>query len=1255
MFSKDGLLITSAVPVDRNKNGDIGRRSGQAPLNGLPLHPGAIPKTNTARGHDQSNLVDGGRQWSPSCENFTGPVNVQRGLYDQPLLSRSSHSKKEKNNNFQRQLCQDFGAHDYSARVDSETIGMASASVLLEGKKWLNKEGLEDMRSNKEGTVKPLDDYRRQSSDKYLKQPIAFGQCEPDINNKERPLQDVCSGRQNIVASHVKNKAQTFPRFISSEISNYVEIPAVGSSEQYKGNPELESLKQSDPTARPKSGRPLKPPSYEFHQQSRGIVESNPPQDGQQKPKTIFYVTRVEESSLEPPLYIPPPSYKSPSEQSNNQPAPDSNEQSFEVIQNVEESTCSSSESSIDQLQMEDEEKSLHSNAQVGFLEKHLSSVQYIPFNDPRIRHIKVIHPGDFQVEDQAEGANNTSIVNKNHVDQEFKNSALDQNSCALSTQRGFYDTGNGINFEYPKARQSSQSSGAILISPEICTKVKTFPFQGKNHLNKKTNETMFCLVSVPSQSEPNIPVSGRVQGASGEDKSESNRDLKEQSFLSMSSTDLELQALTGNMINKDVSEKQDFQRAEFKQMHNLSSKKSPKHKELGCFGSWTSNEYKDPETQTSFKEQPKARPFHGSQLPLYGSYLKKTSTLTNGHFLKYGPSTTESAPSSLPADNRNNRPIPPPRKAPLSKPNGHVLLKHGPSTTKSAPSSLPADNRNNRPIPPPRKAPLNKPTKPECPKTLVNPKTGQNEVGTSSTGLPRQKNEPSFAPKEERKSPCSIKEAFGQFLLKPVGRRPWDAISELESFNQEIQKQEDRDDGGKENEGKYEREEEEEKKMKKAEEKASKTDEASQDHRCSIQTKKAKVASPLFKKGTNKSKHESENISKPTVSRAVLSELRNVRSEPRELDKTVKKTKGNINQRHDNTRKIIKLAIRLPPVKPNISGCSDSAKSKLFNTLNTREANAENHNNKDLDKLKMAAGKYIPTLETASVAPLSFKKRNQGHSDPNLRSVDLDGNGGTSISSTKKIPSNESLHTRASRILGIEVAVESLTTDNKTLPPKNSDKMAQSNQLPSKNIPRAEMTTGIASSKGKPKSTFIGESVLGSVKDQHSGGKKLTQCSQQHPDLSKHQAGHAQSLRAAVPPLDERKSLPSNVEKKNRRNSKITVIRQGQVASAANRAALDRMARMKEVHSVSRMRLLSTKNEKSGEDREEEKEPGGKRNDSAVGHTETPRRLSQGSCVSKHVISLNEKEHLGNRTTKKHERDLPSSEVYDPSQVERV
>uniref|UniRef100_A0A670YEH1 Junctional cadherin 5 associated n=1 Tax=Pseudonaja textilis TaxID=8673 RepID=A0A670YEH1_PSETE len=1217
MFSVDDLLIShgykqtqnptnsSEDPVDRDQHEDTGRQPGQAPRNGLPIHPG---------GHN-SSMESREKKTFTKISSLVLPFICR--LYDQSQLSRSSYPKKENDPVVWTRQGQDFIAHDYSDRVDCETRGKATASALFKGEnqgQW-EVEELDNMRSNKQEMMKPPGNHRRQSlKTETWKQPTTFGQHEPYIDNKESLHQYMYLERQNTVASHVKNKPQSFPGFISPENSNSAEIPALASSKQHKVKPELENLKYCEPAT--KYGRPLKPPSYEFHQQSRGIVETNPPHEEQERRKTKIDKPG-QDSTLEPPEYNPPPSYKSPGQQSKNQHVPegvsDDAECFVKEMQVLEQSICTGTESSVNQLQMEEKEQILcDSKMQVKSQERHQSSVQYIPFDDPRIRHFKVMHPADHQMEDQAEDANKSSIFCKNSMAQEFNNSHVhvpdstniavkhspvsdssrwlvksnaDQDSCALFTQKGSYDTSNNMNTEFSKVKLYDQRPGATEVSSEILTKVKAFEpgteIQGKNHLKKKTNETMFCLVFVPLQPEQHMPVS------SSENKLCCNRHVKDQSFLSTSSSDSELQALAGNMLNKNVSEIED-----------LSSKQPPKPPKLEYSGSWPCSRYKDQQTQTNFREElPIQQPLHGSQ-------LRKSNTLTNGHFLKYGSSTTESAPSSLPIGNCKGKPNSPPKKVQLKKPSN-----------------------------------------PECPRSVTNPKMGQNELRTTSTGPPGGKNEPSFAHKEERKSPCSVKEAFGQFLLKPVSRRPWDAISELESFNKEIQKQEERSEDAGETEQKHEREE---KNMKKPVGKACRADDGSQEYGCGAQTEIKSVPS-MFKKGTDKSKPESENVSNISDTRVASSDFRNVSSETREMDKSV-----GLKQKQENAKKIIKQAIGLHPVKSNVSNASDSENSSVpFKSINSREASVENQKDKDSDKLKKAAGRNIPDPETAPVAPLFFKRRNQGCSESKLRSVGLDVKEGISIpnSSTKNIPPNESLQARASRILGIEVAVESLTADNKN---SESDNMAHSSELSNENI-STEMKADVASSKGKPKSswpksTFIGEDVLGSVKEQCSGKGKLTREPSfwYHPDSSKCQEDRAYSLESAKLPLAERKSFPSSVEKKTRSTSKATLLGQGNVASAVSRAAMDRLARMKEVDSVSRMRRLSIKNAQFGEDRDEDnkqvRKPEGKGSDSAVGHTEISRKPSQGSCVSKRIISLNENEHLGNRNRKKYGRDLPSS-----------
>ncbi|XP_063159545.1 junctional cadherin 5-associated protein [Candoia aspera] len=1311
MFSVEDLLISHGYKLSKNptslsenrsdgfQHEDIARQSGQATLNGFPNHPGTYPnsKKSIARSYqnvNENNHVIQGRQLNANHKDFSGLANVhalQGGLYDQSQLSWSSYSKTDKDLASWRRQGQDFSLLGYPDRVDSETKGMAAPCALFghdQESQWEFGGGLENVRTNTQETWKSPGDLRWQSlKTESWNQPTAFGGLVPDTD-KERLLQDMYSVRRDIATSHVKSKSQSFPRVLSPESLNCAEMSSLINSKHHKSpGLALETLKPSEPAAhfvplpRPKYGRPLKPPSYEFHQQTRGTLETNSLQDDQQKDKATCHLTKVNEpiqdSSLEPPLYIPPPCYKSPGQQSVNQHVPTEvpDDMCFNNDMQVpEQRIFISSQPSINQFQTGDEhyknEQILYnSKRHLKHGESYLSSVQYIPFDDPRIRHIKITHPADLQKDDKVGDANriNSNVFHKSSVEQEFNNSFLDvpdsintaiqcnqtsgssvyssrwlvessvdQDSCALSTQRDSYDAGNDLNCEYPKGRPSAQSPRTEL-SCETLTKVKTFEpgteIQGKKSSKKKTHETIFCLVSIPVQSELNMPDTDRnnnvTQGASEKNGFDASGVLQEQSFLSTSSTDLELQALTGNMTNKSELQKQELWRPEFKQINDLRFKQPAKHRELQYSGSWPGDQYKDQQTQTSFMEEPKI------QQLLHGSQPRKSNTLTTGHLLRYRASTIEPTLSILPADDGKCRQVTSPVK-------GQEYL--------------------------------DKPNKTECSRTVVlNSKAGQNVFCASCTALPGRERELSFAHKEERNSPCSSKELFGQFLLKPVSRRPWDIISELESFNKELQEQEENNEDGTENEKKQEREEEE--KEGRTEKGTCRADELSQDHRSSAQSLNVTSATSVFKQGMDKSKSESVSASKSSDTRVVFSDHMHVRSQEREMDKQVKAENGYVapkQKKQEGGRRVIKRAVSLHPVKPNVSGHLDSEnRYNPFNNIYFREANVENYKDNvvDFDKLKNTAGRNILALETESVVQLSLTNRNQGHSEPDLRSVGLDDGEGTgTLDPCTEIPPNESLQARAARILGIEVAVESLIADNETLPDEYShpDNMPQSLDSSNEKVLGGEMETNVTSYKGKQKCglskrSFIGENIsLGSVKDQSSGEEMLTaeQCFQQHHDLGRHQEDHAHPLESVVLPFAKRKSLPLNVEKRARSTSKVIETLQGKLASPSSRAAMDRLVRMKEVDSVSRMRRLSIKNAESGEGGDEDKQPKGpeeRGNDASFGLSEFPRKLSHGSSVSKRIISLAENGLLDNRNTKKTGRDLFCLDAYDPSRVERV
>lgn len=89
----------------------------------------------------------------------------------------------------------------------------------------------------------------------------------------------------------------------------------------------------------------------------------------------------------------------------------------------------------------------------------------------------------------------------------------------------------------------------------------------------------------------------------------------------------------------------------------------------------------------------------------------------------------------------------------------------------------------------------------------------------------------------------------------------------------------------------------------------------------------------------------------------------------------------------------------------------------------------------------------------------------------------------------------------------------------------------------------------------------------------------------------------------------------------------------QGKLTSPPSRTAMDRLVRMKEVDSVSRMRRLSIKSADSGEEVDEEK--------LLKVPEERGSKLASSGAVSKRVISLSENGCLGGMDKKKIDRDF--------------
>ncbi|KAB0404796.1 hypothetical protein E2I00_014670, partial [Balaenoptera physalus] len=112
-----------------------------------------------------------------------------------------------------------------------------------------------------------------------------------------------------------------------------------------------------------------------------------------------------------------------------------------------------------------------------------------------------------------------------------------------------------------PDVREESLASSPSPQGEGTCetqTQLRKFEagLQTKKSSKKKMSETIFCLVSIPVKSESHLPATDTnnndlKQSADKRPGPEKSAALPEQSLLSLSSTDLELQALTGGMTGR--------------------------------------------------------------------------------------------------------------------------------------------------------------------------------------------------------------------------------------------------------------------------------------------------------------------------------------------------------------------------------------------------------------------------------------------------------------------------------------------------------------------------------------------------------------------------------------------------------------------------------------------------------------------------------------------------------------------------------
>uniref|UniRef100_A0A8C4YMW8 Junctional cadherin 5 associated n=1 Tax=Gopherus evgoodei TaxID=1825980 RepID=A0A8C4YMW8_9SAUR len=1334
MFSVEDLLISHGYKLSKNsstsyENRNDGyqpeiteNRTSRGTLNGFEIDSGAciynkkpLAKGNlsSSEGSHWSQGRHAGPGYHPDLQGLSTSHTSEGRFYDRHLLAWSSGPKTDKDLAYWRRRGQDFSMFlGYTDKGDSEMKGLAPPHEVYRHAKESQLEvgaGTESVtRSGLQETWKVPGDYKWQSlRTESWKQPKKLGRQMSD-GDREKLLQDLYSLSlgDNVLSSHNKGKSQSLPRVLSPETLKCVEIPSLVNNHHFLSGTKalsgpqnrlpLEFTKSREtgshllPLAKPKYGRPLKPPSYELHRQMRAPVETSGFQDHQQIDEPISYLAKgnepkqdiyIPDSGLEPPVYIPPPSYKSP-------PQPSVNQHSLNEVPNYDlcfdngqqhsvERTLSSHRPSANTLETGGEhckdDHLLHGKrSHSRHTDDYLNSIQYIPFDDPRIRHIKIAHPESRQ--NNTKHTDNTCRTNptalqERTIELQYNSAFLDpsnllntvkgertpdsttlynrwlaasngdQENWALPDQRDSGDTDNHspeneTNQEYTKGNFSVRNPH-MDSTCETVTRVKKFEpgtgMQSKKSSKKKMNETIFCLVSIPVKSESNLPDTDRnnnlTQSPDKKNEFDNNGALQEQSLLSMSSTDLELQALTGSMTNKTELQKQELWKPEeFKQMNDLRFTQPRKHRELKYSGSWPGDQYKDQQTQTCFTEDPKNSQFFHGMKP-----GESNNKLMAPKFLTCAASLVGSEEAGLFPDDRKCR-----QNTYNMKGQMNLSPSSNSAFSRTATSVIQAHS----------------------------PKASQSQAYGSYTAMPTQEKETGTIPrgdvvKGEASAPCKSKELFGQFLLKPVGRRPWDAISELESFNKELQEQEEStsSEDGAESEGTKQD-------CVPTKIGTSRTDESTQELGPCKQLKTVVPEVPIFKQGRVKSKSESWSTElksdDPHICVGSHSSLN-----AKESSSLIKPADGSViteTRKQEAKNRTNKQGASSGPVNRVLSSSPSNAnQSNPFNHADLKETKEDrNYIANILDfvkRNKSATPRSDKPLERGSIVRLSLTNRNQGHSEPDLRSVglDIDPEPGANNSdffsnaNAMEIPQNESLQARAARILGIEVAVESLIPGDRTGLHQytNLANRGQDPEFPVGRTVRDKVETKDSSYEGRRKcgwtesSLFVGEEDFPfwtgeyQSSDQEARSKTLVteRGFEQRAGLNRQDEDPDLPCKSVTHQLAERNVIIPSSEKKVRSTSKVIETLQGKLASPPSRTVMDRLVRMKEIDSVSRMRRLSIKSADSGEEVDEEK----------------PSRVQEergsyaplSSAVSKRIISLDENGHVTTIGKKKADRDF--------------
>lgn len=1326
MYSVEDLLISHGykpareVPAPRKdkpegcQSARTRTRAGQGLLNGYEDGSAAHAHSRTAlrTGHVTSSESRSSKPRGHGERQSTSASRTpEAGLFNQPSSAWSSQPQTGSEHTYWSRGRQEgsglLGPRD---REDPEVRGMAQAHSLpihMRESPW-------EVAGRTEHVIKKAvweEDLRMPAPARWQnvsmeswKQPRKPERQVSD-GEREKRFQDLYQfvHGEHMLTSQNKKKSQSLPRVLSPESLSFTEIPVPIHDGHLIGVPKvppyppncrppveptrnLEKASSSGPFPRPKFGKPLKASCY--GSQPRGEDGS---QDHQRREPRGSHLTRSKhprhelgtmDTGLEPPVYVPPPSYRSPPQHIPNpyleDPVPRhaSNQSLQQQLPEKAEASCPLPSGSLAARNLYDAMPRSPPQGLPSYpypVAAHEGSIQYIPFDDPRIRHIKLAQPPESYEEAKADGrfydssliaAQEPALGRRQYNDglsapqgptpppANERGSAFAHSSprwlrrqLPMDIEHGGFPVQTeppvvrGLAADVRDSRAESHASSPQPQNEGTCqtyTKLRKFEagVQGKKSSKKKSNATIFCLVSVPVKSELLLPDTDTNNNdlKPGTDKMDGlcqGTGLEEQSLLSMSSTDLELQALMGSMAWRRTSPGQGLGELEDGHTDDLRILHLTKPRELRASSSWPGHQYRDQQTQTSFPEDSKSSQLLPATSPGDPSYAALAPTCPE-------PTGSEAhACAALASGDQDQKPSAPRLRGQMSlSPSQNSAFSRTSSAINHAPKPRGASGQ------PPSVSPV---PKPEVVKG--EPTAGQ----------------------------CNSTQLFGQFLLKPVSRRPWDLISQLESFNKELQEEEESHEasGGGSNED----------------------SEAEQPQACADPRAKTWGRHETSQEARAEQLPAVLALEEPGPQEGRLTELENWSEEPKpgrpcahpqslsqsqEEDSRavpIQRADGSLTA-EQQSQEILNGMYEGDSVSPLSKTPSDTKAAPLFSLEEPRRSQELTKVSGALESVQL--GQEIPPKlhsgeerDTELLLPLAGKY--QGLPTPDLQSLGLTLGQKQSaykseplgLESAVEVLPSETLQERAERILGIEVAVESLLPSARRggqspLPePDTSAYSPESSRedSPPSLAPPGPPTVAADAFYGRRKCgwtespLFVGErapqvSIFSAV-DGLSASQATSPVPEQKDEESK------PPFRSTLSHVMEKTTGAAGSEKRLRGPSKVIESLQEKLSSPPKRADSVRLVRMREVNSLSRMRSLSSRSADSVEEPDQLK--AAKSQAWPSGGLMSPTGEEQ-AWQARH-LPFGSQEENGHPEVPREllEQDLCCAESYDPSRVERV